>query len=330
MGSTDRLPALDGLRAISILLVLACHMLPLGPKFLQLNETAGAMGMSLFFSLSGFLIVSLLLHNDNVSEFLIKRVARIVPLAWAFALIVFTIIHYDPPAIFWTMSFVLTYSHQLNEYNSHFWSLCVEFQFYLAIALVVFVFGKRGLWIVWPACIAVTALRVSNGAYINIQTHFRVDEILVGGCVAMLHQRFKFETRFLSSSVVVFAVLWAASSSPFTGWLQYLRPYMTALLLMAVLCHKDTILTAFLTSPPMRYLAEISYALYIIHHATYQGWMNTGTTFERYALKRPVSFAITFLLAHLSTRYFERPIMAAAKRWILHRRNRAALVRWLA
>ena len=48
MRSNDRLTVLDGLRAISIVLVLATHMLPLGPKSLRLNETAGAMGMSLF------------------------------------------------------------------------------------------------------------------------------------------------------------------------------------------------------------------------------------------------------------------------------------------
>lgn len=149
-----------------------------------------------------------------------------------------------------------------------------------------------------------------------------MDEILAGGCVAMLHKRFQFDTRYLYSSVVFSAVLWAGSASPFTGWLQYLRPYVTALLLAGVLCHKQTLLAAFLTSSPMRYLANISYALYIIHHATYQGWMNTGTTFERYALKRPISFIITFVLAHLSTRYFERPLMAAGKRWILHRRKR--------
>src|ERR1700756_2090390 len=53
-------PALDGLRAISICLVLAAHLLPLGPKALHLNSTAGPMGMSLFFVLSGYLIISTL------------------------------------------------------------------------------------------------------------------------------------------------------------------------------------------------------------------------------------------------------------------------------
>ena len=45
MTSAEKLAVLDGLRAISILLVLATHMLPLGPKPLRINETTGAMGM---------------------------------------------------------------------------------------------------------------------------------------------------------------------------------------------------------------------------------------------------------------------------------------------
>lgn len=52
---------LDGRRGI--LLVLAAHLLPLGPKSLSVNATAGPMDMALFFTLSGFLITWLLLHH---------------------------------------------------------------------------------------------------------------------------------------------------------------------------------------------------------------------------------------------------------------------------
>ncbi len=55
-----RLGSLDGWRAISILGVLAAHMLPLGPSRWGLNALAGDAGMSLFFTLSGFLIASTL------------------------------------------------------------------------------------------------------------------------------------------------------------------------------------------------------------------------------------------------------------------------------
>jgi len=77
--TNHRFPILDGLRAVSILLVLTTHMLPLGPKAFQINETTGPMGMSLFFGLSGFLITRQLINNDNVREFLIRRCCRITP-----------------------------------------------------------------------------------------------------------------------------------------------------------------------------------------------------------------------------------------------------------
>jgi len=327
MSDTKRLPVLDGLRAISILLVLAAHMLPLGPKSLHLNGVAAAMGMSLFFALSGFLIASLLRQNDDVVEFLVKRLTRILPLAYAFALIVFSIIQFDPASMFWTASFVGNYfSTHLNEYNSHFWSLCVEIHFYFFMALVVLIAGRKGVWVVWPACIIVTLIRVSQGAYIDIQTHLRVDEIFAGACVATIfHRDWPAKGRFLYAPVAFAVLLWFLSSSPDTGWLQYLRPYATALLLASILRHQTTRLAMMLSSAPMQYIATISYALYIIHHATYQGWWNEGSLVDRYILKRPISFAVTFALAHLSTFYWERPWLNAGKQFIEQRRLRRCL-----
>ena len=80
-------PVLDGWRAISILVVLAAHMLPLGPKRFDLNASVGALGMSLFFTLSGFLITKTLIYRPSVPQFLIRRFCRILPLAWLFMLV---------------------------------------------------------------------------------------------------------------------------------------------------------------------------------------------------------------------------------------------------
>lgn len=145
VNSAERLPILDGLRAISILLVLASHMLPLGPKILRFNYTAGAMGMSLFFALSGFLITSTLIHNSNIFEFFVKRLARIIPLAYAYAFLVFTFVIFDPQAALWTASFLLNYftGYMIGDLNNHFWSLCVEVHFYIAIALAVMIWEKK-------------------------------------------------------------------------------------------------------------------------------------------------------------------------------------------
>ncbi len=139
MNSADKLPALDGLRAISILLVLATHMLPVGPKVLRLNETTGAMGMSLFFALSGFLITSTLLRNADVTEFMIKRLARIIPLAYAYILFGIAVMGFGLTEGLWTATFLVNYLHQYLGHFSHFWSLCVELQFYIAIAFAVLI-----------------------------------------------------------------------------------------------------------------------------------------------------------------------------------------------
>src|SRR3954451_4257199 len=78
-----RIPVLDGWRATSILLVLGAHLMPLGPHWMLLNDTAGAMGMALFFTLSGFLITQFLAGGMPVGDFLARRLARIIPLCWA-------------------------------------------------------------------------------------------------------------------------------------------------------------------------------------------------------------------------------------------------------
>lgn len=223
----------------------------------------------------------------------------------------------------WTATFLENYlTSHLNGYNSHFWSLCVEMQFYVFIAIVVLIAGKRGLSIVFPVCVLITCLRIANGAYVDIATHLRADEILSGACVGLVYHESR---QFPKSYRLIFgiALLWTVASSPMSGPLQYLRPYASALLIFASLSHEQTNLGAFLTSKPMRYVAAISYALYVIHHALIQGWWNEGTVLARYLLKRPLSFALTFSLAHLSTFYWERYWQNASKAWITRNRQNA-------
>lgn len=328
MNSPERLPVLDGLRAISILLVLAAHMLPLGPKLLKLNDAAGAMGMSLFFALSGFLITSTLLHRTDVCEFFVRRLTRILPLAYAYTFLVFTIVVFDPQAALWTISFLINYfsDYMIEGLNNHFWSLCVEMQFYVAVALIVLIWGKKGLWSVWPICLLVTALRAHDGAYIAIQTHLRVDEILAGACVATLYRSSWIgRTRYPTAAAGLATLVWSVSASPYAECVQYARPYAAALLLATILCHGNTFLAKLLTSRPMRYIAAVSYALYVIHPLSTYGWFNQGNVLDRYVLKRPISLAMTFVAAHISTFHWERFWMQAGRKWIQARRIRLAL-----
>jgi len=76
-----------------------------------------------------------------------------------------------------------------------------------------------------------------------------------------------------------------------------------------------------LSSQALRYIATISFALYVWHSPFRHGWWDAGTDMERYLLKRPMAFAAIFAIAHLSTFWFERPITRAARAW--SRRDRS-------
>ena len=321
--SEEVFPILHGQRAISIMLVLAAHMLPLGPKVLRLNETAGNLGMSLFFVLSGFLITRTLQRNPDVYEFLVRRFVRILPLAYTYTAVIFLFVSFNLSALVWTDLFMVNYFVEyLNGWNGHFWSLCVEMHFYLAIALVVLAGGRKSLWLVWPAWMIMTLVQIHTAPGGGIATHVQVDEILSGACVATLYPYFSRLHFSIVPALLGFVFLISAVlSSPLLDSFGYLRSYTGALTLLAMLNYGAANPETFLASRPMVYLASISYGLYVIHPATISGFMTEGSLATKYLLKRPISFALTFLLAHLSTFYWERRWNLIAKHWLQRRKR---------
>jgi peptidoglycan/LPS O-acetylase OafA/YrhL len=69
-----------------------------------------------------------------------------------------------------------------------------------------------------------------------------------------------------------------------------------------------------LRSRTLFFLAEISYALYVLHRLVDVGWLDTGTKIVRYA-KRVPALAVVFAGAWASTRYYEHWWIAQGKRW---------------
>jgi peptidoglycan/LPS O-acetylase OafA/YrhL len=313
-------PALDGLRAISICLVLAAHLLPLGPKALHLNSTAGPMGMSLFFVLSGYLIISTL-KSATIPEFIVKRLARILPLAYLYILLVFLFFGLSKQSLLSHLGFIVNYRlDQMIPVTEHLWSLCVEVHFYVFVTLLAAAGGRRALALVWPCCLAITAIRINQGAYIDVATHLRMDEILAGACIATLPTS---RLRATAAPLIIWALAagaWVGTSHPDSGWLQYLRPYAAGLLLAATLSQPPNRLIAVLSGRTFRYIAAVSYALYVIHPLTAHGWWNDGSVWQRYLLKRPLGFILTLVAAHMSTFYWERVWIQAARRWVRSRR----------
>ncbi len=317
MSNRERLPALDGLRALSILLVLAAHLLPLGPKRLELNATAGLMGMALFFALSGFLIVRFLAGGMPVSTFAVRRLARIIPLAWTGMVLLWTW-HGSNTELLSNLLFVsnLPPAHLMRG-GEHLWSLCVEVQFYAVVAGLCILASRRGLFLIPFLCLGVTALRIAADQPVSIVTWHRVDEILAGGVVALAYcgsLGSSWKTVLGRIPVPAAMCVLAICSHPQAGYLLYLRPYAGALVLGSTIYNLDRISERVLVNRAASYIAEVSYALYVVHGILSATWLGSGNTLYKY-LKRPLLIAITFAVAHLSTFYLEKPITKAAKRF---------------
>lgn len=325
--------ALDGVRALSILFVLAAHTLPLGPKALQLNAASGAMGMSLFFCLSGFLIVSLLSRNADAVSFLIRRVLRIVPAVAVYVLLMVLFFGIGWQAVADNALFITNYTFEGRGHAgpaadtpiiapmTHLWSLSVEMHFYIAIGLAAVLLGRHCVWLVIPAALAVTANRIAVSVEINIATHLRVDEILSGGILALvaLHYGARLRgglarNRVALPALMAALVLWFLSCHPAFEPVMYFRPYLAALVVGIVIHSRIPLLHPVLEGRIASYIAKVSYALYIYHPMMIWGWMNEGSITERYLLKRPVSWVLAFAAAHVSTFWWEARWQALARR----------------
>ena len=308
---------LDGWRAISILLVLAAHMLPLGPKALRLNETAGYMGMSLFFTLSGFLITTQVHRDGRVGAFFIRRLFRIVPLAWLGVLVAAYLADAGARGVLTSLFFGQTYSHaHIIPGLSHFWSLCVEVHFYLFIGVVLWLGGARIFQLLPFVWAALFLLRSSLAPSGTIETHLRVDEILSGSLLALLHLgKLGDRTRGLivRAPVPLLLLVLLATCLPVTAPVHGFRGLAAAAVVGHTLFAGAAGGFRWLGARPLRYIAAVSYALYVIHPFSMHGWLGQGATPAAKYAKRLLCLAITFALAHLSTFAFERRFIAWAK-----------------
>ncbi|MEC5397500.1 acyltransferase family protein [Uliginosibacterium sp. H1] len=310
-------PALDGWRGLSILAVLAAHLLPLGPSWLKLNYAAGVFGMALFFILSGFLITHFLLERPGLGDFLIRRSFRIVPLAWLCMAVAFAM---EPASFDVVLSHFLFYANlppqTLTPITGHLWSLCVEMQFYIGVAALVALFDRRGLMLLPALCLAHTGWRVMDGVYASSITYYRVDEIFAGCTLALalhgeLGDRLKRVLGWFNPALLLVLLVIACMQQ--TGPLNYLRPYLAALLVGATIVRPQGVLNDLLRHRWLVYLASVSYALYVIHPLLEHTWLGSGDVYEKY-MKRPLLFLVLFGLAHLSTFHFERPCTSLGKR----------------
>ena len=97
--------------------------------------------------------------------------------------------------------------------------------------------------------------------------------------------------------------------------LDHLRPYIALLLVgSTLLADAPRWYHPILRHRVLKFLAKISYALYVLHGGLRETWLGSGDKLECY-LKRPLLLAATFGLAYLSTRHYERHWIRLGRRW---------------
>jgi peptidoglycan/LPS O-acetylase OafA/YrhL len=363
-------PALDGLRAIAFLMVFGQHYLKL---------PWGWAGVDVFFVLSGFLITGILFdtrdEEHRVRDFYVRRTLRIFPLYYG--LMVLLVLSYPIFRWQWSWSWLLwpaylgnfVRGHDIYGYRSplqmladaqllsrtfpriqllfgHFWSLCVEEQFYLVWPWVVFGVRdrRRLLWICMACVVACPLLRMLAGhtlpqfmldqEVLYRYTPFRVDALLLGGAIALV-RRGSTPRSLLTASRVSLAtltcalLLWvalnpAARHSPegyvypawrFTWGLSLIDLFAACLIVMALEAGSMTFRVFNLG--PLRWLGRISYGAYVFHAILYAGFARIAGHYTNHprVATAVMGFASTLLLAWASFRWFERPFIRLKRRW---------------
>jgi peptidoglycan/LPS O-acetylase OafA/YrhL len=334
--SLKTLPGLDALRALAILMVLFHHFD--APPF---HGEVGPMGVELFFTLSGFLITGLLSNEHqkygeiSLSDFYRRRAFRIFPTFYVYWIltIVLMLIHHVP-VVWWqavTSFFYLTdYARAFggNEVNMGIsWSLGVEEQFYLLWpAVLVWTLNRRRsaakiaggiVLFVW---VYRAVLFLGFGAsmdYIYNAFDTRLDALMCGSLLAVIVRRDELPVGIraairspwflaLPSAALVGLLAFAPivdATRP--GWIFSLtiQPVLISCLLIQLVYFGGG--WPILQHPVIRYIARISYALYLYHDfaLSQAGWMPIQHS------RKLIALVASFGLAMLSLHLIERPMM---------------------
>jgi peptidoglycan/LPS O-acetylase OafA/YrhL len=151
-----RIPSLDGLRAISITLVLAGHLAGTRNAYAA-SLVDASFGVRVFFVISGFLITSLLIEEQarigtiSLKNFYLRRLFRIFPPFYAYIGVVAAAaaagwVAFRPGDLGYALTYTMNYHYDRSWWFGHIWSLSVEEQFYLLWpAILVFAGIRRGI-----------------------------------------------------------------------------------------------------------------------------------------------------------------------------------------
>jgi peptidoglycan/LPS O-acetylase OafA/YrhL len=315
-------PALDGVRALSILAVVLFHCEVPAAR-------GGFIGLDVFFVLSGYLITSLLTEEYRhggieIGRFYARRALRLyptlllmvavyvglAPILWPaddrwLSAVLAALYVYDYALAFWELAYTI----------GHTWSLGVEEKFYLLWPLVLPLFLRTRHPVGWlvSAFLAVTAWRYFvamnwtwSQAYFRFDT--RMSGILLGAIAALTH--FKVSKHVLAMACMGLLVLMALPSLPTSYQTEAvtLRITLAELSAFVLICFAaEHGRATFLASRPMVYIGRLSYGIYLWHFPlvlllrdTQPLWITLGVT-----------LAFSFTMAAICLHLVDTPL----KRW---------------
>ena len=357
--SGGRIPSLDGLRAISIAMVLAEHAINAVVRPLTKHDydgpwkalANGGLGVSTFFTISGFLITLLLLREYkktgriSLVDFYIRRAFRIWPAFYFYIAVVFVLgklgyLAIGHKALLAACFFVFNYVPNVGTWwVAHSWSLSVEEQFYIFWPALLVMLGQRKAAFAAIALLAIVpAIRVTEVLMLPGKSplitnmwqmaHTRLDSLMFGCAIALFYG----DARFQRAIDIAFrlgacwiALLYLFVIAPYTThWHSNL--YQSALgytldslcvstLILWLVQHAHSIPGRVLNSRFMIHIGVISYSLYLWQQ------MFLAPANKTWMGHFPLNILCALVLAEFSFFAIERPFLRLRSKAISHRVN---------
>jgi peptidoglycan/LPS O-acetylase OafA/YrhL len=301
----NKYPGIAGLRACSVALVIFDHLGFQNDIFRGCENSwfwpviefirDGQIGVNMFFIISGFLITSLLLKEEetygsiSVRDFYVRRTLRIFP-AYYFLLLVYVIaqaaglLWINGESWFTAVTYTKYFNWRMEWYTAHAWSLSIEEHFYLFWPLV-FLLGRQARKNFTIAAICIVPfvriyLNFYPNRYMNELTIFtRIDAIALGCLFAMYRERIisflspHWRKMFYGSFILLVLIRYAPALAEKAGLEFIFVPLGTtygtvanlliAIIMMYAVFGPKGVSYRLLNSAVMRYLGALSYSVYL-------------------------------------------------------------------
>ncbi len=217
------------------------------------------------------------------------------------------------------------------------WSLQIEEQFYVVFPWCVRRFGKRLPQLLIGVVVAAVCWRFftafafpTHRMFQYTDTLCRADALAVGGLTRILVQRSR-SSRVMQKIarcaptgllllIGIYSIIGTDHDHVFTRTIGFsLNAFVFAACLVWILCHQGTARTKFLRSAPMQFLGKISYGVYILQLAVQSATKIVSGQGLGSPIRTPIEslvwIGLTIVVAWLSWRYFERPMLTWGSRF---------------